>query len=265
MQFIAIAGFFVVAHFLTTIGRVFFQRKMIETVKGSPDESWPQVTLIIPVRNEELNIRRCLEGLLAQSYPADRFKIIVVDDGSSDRTLFKVMALQRHHPNLYLMEAGELPEGWTGKNHACHAGAEQATGDFIGFVDADLFAGPHLLSSAISHATIHRVDLLSVSPFQEIISPAERVLLPGIFLCIAATMNFTDINDPAKPDAVANGQFLLFQRESCDAISGHGGIKGEITDDLAFAKKIKASGRRLELLFGDHLARTRIYTGWLHI
>ncbi|NOY67898.1 MAG: glycosyltransferase [Deltaproteobacteria bacterium] len=262
---IAIVWFLLVAHFLTAIGRIFFQREMLETTTGFSEESWPFVSIIIPARNEEKNITRCLEGLLNQSYPKDRYRIIVVDDDSSDRTAARVMSLQELHPNLCLVSADGLPEGWTGKNHACALGAKHATGVFLCFIDADLFAGPHLLSSAISYAVDHRVALLSLSPFQELVSLAERILLPGIFICIASTMNFKNINKSSKPDAVANGQFLLFKRESYDAVSGHEGIRGEIMDDLALARKIKASGLRLAFLFGDALARTRMYDRWTAI
>jgi chlorobactene glucosyltransferase len=126
-------------------------------------------------------------------------------------------------------------------------------------VDADIRAEPELLRSAVTLAHTRKVDMLSVNPFQELVSTSERLLLPGVFISIAASMDMEGVNDPSKPEAIANGQFILFRRSTYNAMKGHYAVRDEIMEDLAFARLTKRSGYRLFWLFGDQLIRTRMY------
>jgi chlorobactene glucosyltransferase len=225
----------------------------------------PFVTVIIPARNEESNIEKCVLSLLHQSYPPEKYKIIVVDDNSSDETASIVKRIGENHGNLLLIPAGNLPEGWAGKNNACWQGTKKAEGDWYCFVDADTASEPELLINAISFSEQKKLDLLSINPFQELSTFTERVFLPGVFLAIAATMNFNRVNDPEKPESGANGQFMLFRKTTYDSIGGHRAVRSEIMEDMAFAELVKKSGFRLYWIFGDKLIRTRMYRNISHI
>ena len=209
--------------------------------KSAAPHPTPHVTIVILARNEELNIERCVSSFLKQSYPRDRLEIIVVDDNSTDSTAAVVRKVMDDHPELKLITAEELPAGWTGKNHACWTGAGQARGKWYCFVDADVVADPHLLETAMQFAESKHLGLLSINPFQELVSVSERCLLPGIFFGIAGTMNFKRINDPESPDAIANGQFMLFSRSVYESIGGHGAVRNVIMEDIALARIVKRS------------------------
>lgn len=256
---VAIAWFVFILYFLYTIGKAYFSRQFLSSEGRKEPPAHPFLTLIIPARNEEANIGRCLLSFINQTYPRDKYKIIVVDDHSSDNTAAIVEKLQEDHANVHLVKTEELPKGWTGKNNACHKGVEHAEGEWYCFIDADVSAESELLERAINFALANGADLLSINPFQELVSLWERLFLPGIFISIASSMNFSHVNDPEKPESLANGQFMLFKKTVYEAIGGHETIKDEVMDDLAFARIIKGGGHRLYLLFADNLVRTRMY------
>ncbi len=245
--------------FLYSLSKLYYGREFITSHSKSFSFETPFLTVVVPVRNEEENVERCLVSLLDQSYPQDRYEIIVVDDNSTDATAFIVGRMQAHDSRLQLIEAGELPVGWKGKNHACRKGVEHAQGELFCFVDADIKAEPELLESAVGFARSRQIDMLSINPFQELVSLSERLLLPAVFISIASSMNFDHVNDPSRTEAVANGQFILFERTAYEAIKGHKAVRDEIMEDLAFARLVKQSRLRLYLIFGDELIRTRMY------
>jgi chlorobactene glucosyltransferase len=248
-----------ILYFLYLIGKLYFKREFL--IAGYPvDPSrLPFLSVIVPARNEESNIERCLQALINQSYPDDKFKIIVVDDHSTDRTAFLVQRLMSKHPNIHLVQANELPQGWTGKNNACWKGITLAEGPWYCFMDADVSAEPELLQTAVSFAEEKRIDMLSINPFQELISFSERLILPAVFISIASSINYGHVNDPSKPEALANGQFILFKRKVYEAIGGHHVVSNEVMEDIALARVVKAAGFRLYWIFGDALIRTRMY------
>lgn len=255
----ATAWLIFILYFLYTIGKAYFSRRFLSARGEIKLSSHPFLTLIIPARNEEGNIKRCLTSFINQSYPEDKYKIIVVDDNSSDNTAAIVEKLQGEHSNVHLVKTTELPQGWTGKNSACRTGVENAEGEWYCFVDADVTAERELMERAVYFAEKEDTDLLSLSPFQELTDLPERLFLPGIFLSIASSVDFTDVNDPEKPESMANGQFMLFRKSAYETIGGHETIKSEVMDDLAFAHIIKEGGHRLYFLFADDLVRTRMY------
>ncbi len=248
-----------VGWFLYIMGSLYFSRNQITADDAPAPADWPRVSVIIPARNEEDNIGRAVESLLNQTYPTDRYTVIVVDDHSEDRTAEIVATRQAAHPNLQLLEGRPLTDGWTGKSNACATGATRADGDWYCFMDADTYAEPELLRAAVGYALHHKADLLSFNPFQELVSFTERALLPGIFLAIASSMDFRKANDPDAPEAIANGQFLLFRRSAYEAIGGHDSVKDVVMEDLAFARVVKQAGKRLCWAFGDDIMRTRMY------
>ncbi|MDH3976288.1 MAG: glycosyltransferase [Deltaproteobacteria bacterium] len=257
--FIATSWLIFILYFLYRIGKAYFGRSFLPAEGKEKLSSHPFFTLIIPARNEEANIERCLTSFINQTYPHNKYKVIVVDDNSSDNTAAIVKRLKEGCPNVHLVKTGELPQGWTGKNNACRTGVEHAEGEWYCFVDADVSAEGQLIERALNFALARGADLLSINPFQELVSIAERLFLPGIFLSIASSINFSHVNNPEKPESLANGQFMLFKKSTYKKIGGHDAIRSEVMDDLAFARIIKEGGHRLYLLFADDMIRTRMY------
>lgn len=262
---ISIALLVFLSHFLLVVGRLYFDRENLRSQDQPHNSRPPLLTVIIPARNEEFNIERCITSLLNQTYPKKSYRIIVVDDNSSDNTRSIVQRLIEKHPDLKLASAGPLPEGWSGKNNACRKGAEIAEGEWTCFVDADIYAQPELLETAVTFAEKKRIDLLSINPLQELVTTSERLFLPGVFLSIASSMNFKHVNDPSRPETGANGQFMLFRRTVYESINGHHCVQNEIMEDMAFARVVKNSGYRLYWIFGENLISTRMYRDTLHI
>jgi chlorobactene glucosyltransferase len=224
----------------------------------------PQVTVIIPARDEAGNIGRCLRSLLAQDYPADRLEVLVIDDHSADDTAAIVRAIAARHPQVSLLSSPPLPPRWTGKSHACWIGARAAApeGEWLCFLDADVWGEPPLLSSAVQAATAQHLDLLSLAPRQELGSFAERLMLPCGLILLSFLQDLREVQGHSGSAVTATGQFMLIRRDAYEAVGGHAAVCNAICEDLEFARLLKQSGRSVLLMGGDRMIATRMYTGW---
>jgi glycosyltransferase involved in cell wall biosynthesis len=219
----------------------------------------PKVTAIVPVRNEEANIAAAVESLAAQVPPIE---IVVVNDDSTDRTGKTLAGLQERFANLRVIENQELPEGWTGKNHACHLGAKEASGEWLLFTDADVRHAPQAVAVGLGLAKQHQAALVSFSPEQEMRTWWERMIIPYVFCQLADAYPYEKVNDPDSPKAAANGQWLLISRLAYETIGGHEAIRGEILEDVALARHVKEAGHRIHFGPAEGVARTRMYRRW---
>jgi glycosyltransferase involved in cell wall biosynthesis len=211
------------------------------------------VSVIVPARNEEASLGACLESLVAQT--GIGFEIIVVDDGSTDRT----RDIADSFPNVRVIEPGPLPEGWSGKNNAVAAGAAQARGEWLLFTDADTIHLPDSLAKAAAEATKTHADLLSYSPEQEVHGFWERAVMPVIFADLARKYPPWRISDPSSKLAAANGQYLLVSRSAYTAVGGHTAVADSLLEDVALARLIKRAGYRITFRYGGDAVRTRMY------
>lgn len=218
----------------------------------------PIISVIVPARNEERNIRRCINSLLSQTYPY--YEIIVVDDRSTDSTAQILEQLAVKNPCLHIVSGSVLPEGWAGKPHALVQGADTARGEWLCFMDADTFGDGRLISACFYMATRTNADLFSILTGQELGSFWERTVLPLVFLGLSYGFPAERVNDPEKPDAIANGQFILIRHKVYDAVGGHGAVKDRIDEDKAIAVRVKHAGYRLVVADGRKVASTRMYT-----
>ncbi len=211
------------------------------------------VSVIVPARNEEASLGACLASLVAQGGVS--WEIIVVDDGSTDRT----RQIAQSFPQVKVVEAGQLPENWTGKNNAMTAGVRKARGEWLLFTDADTVHRPGSLARSLAEAKQHGAALLSYSPEQEVRGLGEKAVMPVIFAELAATYRPSQVSDPASPAAAANGQYLLISREAYDAVGGHAAVATNLLEDVALARVVKASGRKISFRFGGDAVSTRMY------
>lgn len=218
-----------------------------------------RVTAIVPARNEELVIAACVESLARQPEIA---QILVVNDQSSDQTAEIVRKSMKEIPNLRLLEAGGLPDGWVGKNHALWVGVEQATSPWLLFTDADAVHRANSAARALHVAQEQHAALVSFSPEQISRNWYEKALIPFIYLRLAKKFSYDRVNDPTSPIAAANGQFLLIRRDVYDAIGGHQGVAGEVLEDVAIAVRVKQAGHRIWFGSGKDLVRTRMYSSF---
>jgi len=214
------------------------------------------VSVIIPARNEEASIARAVESVAAQ---AEVGEVIVVNDQSSDRTPEILAELALRIPKLKVLATGDLPAGWIGKNYAATIGAAAAQGDWLLFTDGDTYHQIGSTRRALSDAVDHDAVLVSYSPEQEMGSFWERVLIPFVYCRLAARFSFARVNDPASPEAAANGQFLLVLRDAYEATGGHAAVAGEVLEDVALARLLKQKGFGIYFTAPIGIVRTRMY------
>lgn len=220
----------------------------------------PLVSVIVPARNEEANISRCVTSLVESTYPA--FEVIVVDDESQDRTAEIVRSLPEGNASALRLLPGEpLPDGWFGKPWACHQGATVAKGDLLLFTDADTIHSPGLLGRAVRGYEESDADVLSVIGRQIMDTFWEKLIQPQFFMLLA--LRYPRAGTVKGPrwwrHAIANGQFLLFGRAVYEAVGGHHPVRGEVVEDLRMAQVLVKQGCRL-VIRGDRGFQTRMYT-----
>jgi glycosyltransferase involved in cell wall biosynthesis len=217
------------------------------------DHAEVTVDVIIPARNEEDCLGRCLQSLSGQE--GISFQITVVDDGSTDRT----RAIAESFPNVRVLSAPELTPGMMGKSNALIAGAAGSRAKWLLFTDADTFHYPDSLAASVHEAEERSVDLLSYSPEQEAVTWWELAVMPVVFAELTRTYPTEKVNDPADPTAAANGQYILVRREVYEALGGHGAVSAKLLEDLELARLFKASHHKIWFRFGGGIVRTRMY------
>ncbi len=213
----------------------------------------PAISIIVPARNEEASLGDCLQSLVEQTGVA--YEIIVVDDGSTDRTRQIVDGFA----GVAVISPGPLPPGWTGKNNALVAGVGAARGEWLLFTDADTAHVLGSLSRALAEAQENCVDMLSYSPEQIAVTFWEMAVLPVVFAELACAYPPKVVSDPASPIAAANGQYILIRRDAYEAVGGHRAIADSLLEDVALARAVKSSGRKIRFRYAADAVRTRMY------
>ena len=216
----------------------------------------PEVSIIVPARNEEASLGDCLQSLTAQTGVG--FEIIVVDDGSTDCT----RQIAESFPGVRVISPGPLPPGWTGKNNAVIAGANVARAEWLLFTDADTVHLPGSLARALAEAKRENADLLSYSPYQVVVSLPERVVMPVVFAELAAEYPPAKVRDQSSGIVAANGQYILARQSAYTVAGGHGAVAREILEDVALAKAFRNAGLRVFFRFGGDAVVTRMYRNW---
>ncbi|MBN2388748.1 MAG: glycosyltransferase [Anaerolineales bacterium] len=223
-----------------------------------PPAQGPLISVIVPARDEERNIRRCVEALLSQTW--QDFEVLVLDDRSTDATPAILAELAAGDSRLQVLAGVDLPPGWAGKPHALHQAVAKARGEWLCFIDADTFAAPEALAAVHNSADETGADLFTIMTAQEMKTFWERVVLPLVFTALSVGFTPRRANDPSKPDAIANGQFIFIRRQIYVAIGGHAAIRDSIVEDKDLAVLLKRAGYRLVVADGRQVARTRMYT-----
>src|SRR5262249_55042594 len=216
----------------------------------------PTISAIVPARNEEANIADCVRSIALQP---EVLEVLVVNDQSADRTAEIVRELIHEIPQLRLLETTDLPAGWVGKNNAVWRGAQQANGKWLLFTDADAILSPGATAKAFQLAQENSAALVSFSPEQTLKNWYEKALIPFVYCRLARKFSYTEVNDPKKQAAAANGQFLLIQRSTYDAVGGHASVAGEVLEDVALARRVKQDSWGIWFGSGAGLVSVRMY------
>jgi chlorobactene glucosyltransferase len=206
-------------------------------------EPAPFISVLIPARDEELNIKACIESLQKQDYP--NFEILILDDHSSDDTAKVVARMAAKDERIQLIRSEPLPEGWAGKPFACYQLAKIARGSWLLFVDADTTHLSNMLRSVLAMALELRPSLLSGFPRQLATSLPQKVAIPILYFVILSWLPLWWLQRSKKPKpSLAIGQFLLFPTKEYWRIGGHKAVKSRILEDVWLGIEINRHGGR---------------------
>lgn len=218
----------------------------------------PLISVCIPARNEERNIRACVEAVLSQDYP--NLEVVVLDDRSTDATPEILRQFAAQSDKLKITSGSDLPAGWAGKPHALYQASASARGEWLCFIDADTFLEQSALSSCHAKALETHADMFTIMTFQILGSFWERTVMPLVMTALSVGFSPRKVNDPKTKDAIANGQFILIKRSVYDAIGGHESVKDSVVEDKEISQQVKWNGYRLVVADGRKVAKTRMYT-----
>lgn len=218
-----------------------------------------KVSVLIPARNEEKNIGKILGDLVKQTFRD--IEVIVFNDQSEDRTARVVQEFTRTDPRFRLVNSATLPDGWLGKNYACHSLAAEAAGDCLLFLDADVRISGNLIGDAISHAERTKSDLVSIFPMQWIVTSGEWATVPNMNYILVTLLPLILVRKTRFASlAAANGQFMLFRKEAYREHLPHEKMKSSKVEDILIARHFKKNGKNVSCLLGDERISCRMYS-----
>lgn len=227
-----------------------------------PRPSGPLLSVIIPARNEALNIERCVRSILATTY--EPLEVIVVDDRSTDGTggiAEWLAAAPEAKGRVRVVHGAEPPTGWFGKQWAIMQGYGVAAGELLLFADADTKHEPELIPRAVAVLRTEHADLVSVIPRQEMESFWERLVQPHVFFALQSRVgNLRHLNRTRVVwNAIANGQFILTNRPAYEAVGTHEAVKDSVAEDMMLAQRYVRAGRDIFLVYAEEFMSTRMY------
>src|ERR687887_18226 len=216
---------------------------------------YPKVSVILPARNEEKYIAKCLDSLINQSYP--NFEIVAINDSSSDRT---DEIIQRYHTLnskvVVAINAEPKPEAgqerWTGKNWACYQGYLNSTGEILLFTDADTVHSRYAMSLAVTYLIRQNLDALTAIP--KILSEDNiwiKIILPLLWTLSYAKYSALRANNPKTKIGYFFGSFFIITRSTYEAVGTHKAVKTEIVEDGALGRKVKEEKFKLRVVRGE--------------
>ncbi len=213
-------------------------------------KSKPKVSIVVPARNEEETISKCLQSLLSQNY--DNYEIIAIDDSSTDKTLSIISELSNKNPRLIVVKARPIPDDWIGKNWACFQGYQKASGEILLFTDADTVHKPDALSSAVNTMIHDELDALTLVPKLLCYDIITKFTLPVLSVFLHSRYSPLRVNNPKNKIGYFFGSFYLISKKNYEKIGTHEKVRQELVEDGALGRKVKEQKMRLRLVRGEN-------------
>lgn len=219
------------------------------------------VSVLIPARNEELNIENCIDNVFNSSYK--NLEVIVLNDNSIDKTLEILTKLQIKYKKLKVINGKPLAKGWLGKNWACHQLSQEATSEYFLFIDADVTLKKEAIESLMALIDVKHYSAISVFSTQITKTFGEKITIPLInfVLLTLLPLSFSNRSKSSKFSA-SNGQVFLFKKDDYLKIDGHNGVKDKVVEDVALAKNLRKLGLTTFTLLGGELIYCRMYNNF---
>ena len=233
-----------------------FNQKM----RGSTSKN-KMVSVLIPARNEEKNILNILRDLSAQEY--HNYEVLVFDDQSTDSTVDIVTLFMETDKKVRLIKSKGLPNGWLGKNHACHSLSMQAKGDYLLFIDADVRIRNNIIGKTVSFAKKKSLNLVSVFPKQIIKTWGEHATVPIMNYILLTLLPLILVRETGLSSiAAANGQYLFFEKKNYMKLLPHQIMKAEKVEDIKIARYYKQMQLKVACLASESDVKCHMYNSY---
>jgi cellulose synthase/poly-beta-1,6-N-acetylglucosamine synthase-like glycosyltransferase len=221
--------------------------------------TFPRVSLIVPALNEEEHVEKALTGLTNQDY--SNYEIIAINDRSTDRTGELMERVARASGGrVRVVHIKELPAGWLGKTHAMWTGAQQASGEFLLFTDADIHFRPDTLRRTMAAVEQMQADHFVLLPHLRTGTKGERAMYAFFQLMFVFAHRPWKVQDPKTRDSIGIGAFNLIRRSSYQTLGSYEALKLAVVDDMMLGEVVKRSGFRQRCAYGHEL----IWLHWAH-
>ena len=211
--------------------------------------NFPRVSIIVPARNEEKYIRKCVDSLLKQDYPD--FEIILVNDESSDKTLEIMKEYKKSNSKIKVLNVNQPGDDWIGKNWACYQGYLKSTGKLLLFTDADSYHSEITLSLSVQNINHYRLDALTVMPRLICNDFYTQVTLPILTTFLHTRFSPLKVNNAKSKLGYFFGSYFIIKRKTYEKVGSHAAVKHEIIEDGALGKKVKEENFKIKMLIGE--------------
>ena len=232
---------------------------MIKSLEQSPrlnsiknnKKNLPRVSIIVPARNEETYIRKCIDSLLKQVYPD--FEIILVNDESSDKTLDIMHEYKKSNNNrIKVVNVTQPNEDWIGKNWACYQGYLKSNGKLLLFTDADSYHSENTMYLAVQNINHYNLDAITIMPRLICNDFFTHVTLPLLTTFLHTRFSPLKVNDAKSKLGYFFGSYFIITRETYEKVGSHAAVKHEIIEDGALGKRVKEENFKMKMLRGEN-------------
>jgi glycosyltransferase involved in cell wall biosynthesis len=241
--------------FLTWIYLLFFMIKSLRQtprlarIKNIKNNNFPKVSIIVPARNEETYIRKCVDSLVKQDYPD--FEIILVNDESSDKTLEIMYEYKISNSTIQVVNVNQPGDDWMGKNWACYQGYLKSSGNLLLFTDADSYHSENTMSLAVQNLNHYLLDAITIMPRLICNDFFTQVTLPLLTTFLHTNFSPLKVNDAKSKVGYFFGSYFIIKRNTYEKIGSHAAVKHEIIEDGALGKKVKEENFKMKMLRGE--------------
>jgi chlorobactene glucosyltransferase len=236
---------------------VYLILSMIKSIKQSPrlekikniKNTFPRVSIILPARNEECYIRRCIDSLIKQDYPD--FEIVLVNDESSDKTLEIMNEYQNSYHNFKVLSVKRPDDDWIGKNWACYQGYLKSNGNLLLFTDADSYHSENTMSLAVQNINHYDLDAITIMPRLLSYDFFTKVTLPLLTTFMHTRFSPLKVNNAKSKLGYFFGSYFIIKRDTYEQVGSHESVKHEIIEDGALGKRVKEGNFKLRMVRGE--------------
>lgn len=213
-------------------------------------KSKPKISIIVPARNEEGKISKCLQSLLSQDY--DNYEVIAIDDSSTDKTLSIISELSKKNHRLMSVRSPPKPDDWVGKSWACYQGYQKSSGKILLFTDADTVHRSDALSSAVNTMVHDELDALTLVPKLLCSDIITKFTLPVLSVFLHTRYSPLRVNNPKSKIGYFFGSFYLISKKNYEKIGTHEQVRQELVEDGALGRRVKEQRMKLRLIRGEN-------------